>query len=426
MTTSARQLERITKIESLLLIQNLVIDTALLREECEFGVPDSLRPLCWRLFLNYLPKERQEWQKILSQRRKEYSVLVENLISNSIVNEEEELETSETNDHPLSDEKHSQWCRFFKDKETFIQIHKDVKRLRPEIDFFQRYTPFPSQAKGASIFTKCINACDSDDSNTQKSKNKGIVLLDTNQDDSGNEFHWQVVERILFVYSKVNPGICYVQGMNEILAPLYYAFASDSDVEWSRYAEADYNFIKSLDTSNCGIESTLTNFQQKLEFVDPELYMHLIEKLEIKPQFFAFRWLSLLLAQEFSLPDVIALWDTVFASSNRIETTELICLAMMEHVRNELLASDFPNCVRLLQNYPSAVDVSILVNNAFEIKLGLFESQRSGSTSKQSGRFWKNDRLSTFMSTAKNQLSNYAQSARRFYAKSDGSITYRP
>lgn len=92
----------------------------------------------------------------------------------------------------------------------------------------------------------------------------------------------------------------------------------------------------------------LTNFQQRLEVVDSELYSHLT-KLDIKPQFFAFRWLSLLLAQEFSLPDLIALWDWVFASMNRMETTEYICLSMLCYIRNDLLNSDFAECMRILQ-----------------------------------------------------------------------------
>lgn len=46
----------------------------------------------------------------------------------------------------------------------------------------------------------------------------------------GHEAHWEVVERILFLYAKLNPGQSYVQGMNEILGPIYYAFASDPDV----------------------------------------------------------------------------------------------------------------------------------------------------------------------------------------------------
>lgn len=49
---------------------------------------------------------------------------------------------------------------------------------------------------------------------------------------SGCEAHWEVVERILFIYAKLNPGIAYVQGMNEIVGPLYYTFATDPDSEW--------------------------------------------------------------------------------------------------------------------------------------------------------------------------------------------------
>lgn len=39
----------------------------------------------------------------------------------------------------------SQWNSFFKDNEILLQIDKDVRRLRPEIDFFQRATQFPNK-----------------------------------------------------------------------------------------------------------------------------------------------------------------------------------------------------------------------------------------------------------------------------------------
>lgn len=50
--------------------------------------------------------------------------------------------------------------------------------------------------------------------------------------EEGQEAHWEVVERILFLYAKLNPGQSYVQGMNEIIGPIYYAFASDPRNEW--------------------------------------------------------------------------------------------------------------------------------------------------------------------------------------------------
>ena len=50
--------------------------------------------------------------------------------------------------------------------------------------------------------------------------------------DEGREARWEVVERILFIYAKLNPGQGYVQGMNEIIGPIYYVMASDSNIEY--------------------------------------------------------------------------------------------------------------------------------------------------------------------------------------------------
>jgi len=38
------------------------------------------------------------------------------------------------------------------------------------------------------------------------------------------ETHGDVLHRVLFIYAKLNPGIKYVQGMNEVLAVLYFCF----------------------------------------------------------------------------------------------------------------------------------------------------------------------------------------------------------
>lgn len=49
--------------------------------------------------------------------------------------------------------------------------------------------------------------------------------------EEGSEAHWEVVQRILFLYAKLNPGLGYVQGMNEIIGPIYYVLASDPNVD---------------------------------------------------------------------------------------------------------------------------------------------------------------------------------------------------
>lgn len=46
-------------------------------------------------------------------------------------------------DHPLSVNPDSQWQAYFKDNEVLLQIDKDVRRLCPDISFFQQPTEFP-------------------------------------------------------------------------------------------------------------------------------------------------------------------------------------------------------------------------------------------------------------------------------------------
>ena len=50
------------------------------------------------------------------------------------------------------------------------------------------------------------------------------------------------MKRALFIFAKLHPGLRYVQGMNELLAPLYYHFRLDPDRDSAAHAEADAFF----------------------------------------------------------------------------------------------------------------------------------------------------------------------------------------
>ena len=52
----------------------------------------------------------------------------------------------------------------------------------------------------------------------------------------------KMLSNILFVFAKMNPYLSYIQGMNEILAPIVYTFGNDPNLEWSVHTEADAFF----------------------------------------------------------------------------------------------------------------------------------------------------------------------------------------
>jgi Rab-GTPase-TBC domain len=191
--------------------------------------------------------------------------------------------------------------------------------------------------------------------------------------------HHDVLLRILFIFAKLNPGIRYVQGMNEILAPLYYVFSVDPDAEWSEHAEADAfftfsiimselrdRFIKTLDSSSSGVLAVVKTLDELICEVDKPVWKRL-KSQGIDPRFYAFRWITLLLSQEFELPDVLRLWDSLFGDPDRWSFLLYMCCAMVCNMKPGIMRNDFATNVNMLQNYPD-IDVQILINLAHDIR----------------------------------------------------------
>lgn len=309
------------------------IDMRNLRAFAFYGIPDGggLRAIAWKLLLGYLPPDQRQWEETLRRKRAEYSRFCKDLIINpngigSPASSGSEADDAlgpapdplaqaawavdvSQDDHPLSTSSGSKWREFFKDNETLEQIDRDVKRTHPDMHFFSG-------------------------------------------DDAKAVAHRQEMCRALFIFAKLNPGLTYVQGMNELYAPLYYLCAHESGSTDAEHAEADAwycfvdlisdfrdHFCKQLDNSNMGIKATLSRLNAALKVHDRELWYHLEVKNQVNPQFYAFRWITLLLTQEYSFPDVVRLWDTLLTDpGGRADCLLRVCIAMLVHVRAELLA----------------------------------------------------------------------------------------
>lgn len=198
---------------------------------------------------------------------------------------------------------------------------------------------------------------------------------------------YAALERILFIWSKYNKGVKYVQGMNEIAGILYYTLANDPNQEWSEWAEADTYwlfhsllstdmsdvFIAGLDDHDTGIQGRIHAMQALLARHDPEVREHL-EEIGIETSFYAIRWWTTLLSREFLLPDTTRLWDSMFSSTHKDNFLRFVCVTMVTKIRSQLLKSDFSACLQLLHSYPSTnMDELLEASRALHI----YESQIS-------------------------------------------------
>ncbi|CAD7701863.1 unnamed protein product [Ostreobium quekettii] len=338
-----------------------------LRRLCVNGVPEEkdqqgLRAVVWKVLLGLLPPEKEEWEDVLKKKRAEYRSFCQELIIDPKKDENGEpiepvrpagettsAESDPANistaldvtheDHPLSLGSDSRWNAYFKDTDVKEQIDRDVMRTHPDMLFFSG-------------------------------------------DGEEAARHREDLKRALFIFAKLNPGITYVQGLNEIYAPLYYVFSKDPDKGAAAHAEADAffcfilllgefrdHFVKQLDNSQIGIKATIQRFSQLLKRNDEELWRHLEYESKVDPQYYSFRWITLLLTQEFNFADVLRLWDTLIAApGSRLDFLLKACVAMLMHVRSELLDGDFSKNIKLLQSFPS-IDVIVIIQAALEMEM---------------------------------------------------------
>ncbi|WOK93946.1 TBC1 domain family member 13-like [Canna indica] len=317
----------------------------------------EFRSIVWKLLLGYLPAERDLWEEELLKNRLRYAELKRELLVNpsKILVEDELLNSSRqcqendaggllsrhgisNGDHPLCLGNGSIWNQYFKDTEIVEQIDQDLRRTHQDISFF------------------------------------------TGDSSIGRE-NLEAMRNILLLFAKLNPAIGYVQGMNEVLAPLYYVFRMNPDGEDASEVEADSfqcfvrilsgsvdHFCEQLDNSSVGIHSTLLRFSELLKEHDEELWRHL-DNTKMNPQFYAFRWITLLLTQEFQFSSIMRIWDCLLSDPAGVQDMLLrICCAMLLCVRRDLLCGDFISNLKLLQHYPEA-DLEHLLDVAHHLSI---------------------------------------------------------
>lgn len=131
--------------------------------------------------------------------------------------------------------------------------------------------------------------------------------------------------------------------MNEILAVLYYCFwkFGDQAVISTEYLESDLficfsnlmaelkdGFLRDLDKEKSGIYGRCLEMTHVLELVERPVYSKLVRD-KVNPQFYALRWIMLIMCQDFDMPNCIRLWDTLFADDKRYNFLNYVCVAIV-------------------------------------------------------------------------------------------------
>ena len=288
------------------------------------GIPNNLqclRPLIWKAFLGYFPNfELSKWETIVKNNYYRYQ---------NIKKKYSEYPNNIDNE---------------KDKKLIIQLEKDLPRTRGNIPFFGNLT------------------------NSKKHK---------------EEVHYDVIKRMLFYFSKEH-SISYVQGMNEIIALIYYIFANDDNPFFNKYIESDtyYCFCKlvkeiepiflmtDMSFSQLFITKQINQINDIMEKIEPDI-LNFFREIDFSIDSFAIRWIMVLFAQEFKIDVAVNFWDRMFTQKNKLKFICFIIVAIFKINKDKIIGKeleDIAQWTKEMGNNINKIDLNEIIKLAFDIK----------------------------------------------------------
>ncbi|KAL2191840.1 RabGAP/TBC [Thermothelomyces heterothallicus CBS 203.75] len=151
----------------------------------------------------------------------------------------------------------------------------------------------------------------------------------------GTNAHMEQLKDMLLTYNEYNRDLGYVQGMSDLLAPIYAVLQDDALAFWAFKSFMDRmerNFLR----DQSGMRSQLRALDHLVQFMDPKLYAHL-ESADSTNFFFFFRMLLVWYKREFDWPDVLHLWEVLWTDYLTSSFHLFVALAILEKHRDVIM-----------------------------------------------------------------------------------------
>lgn len=190
-----------------------------------------------------------------------------------------------TNRKPHDDQKEEEYWQ-----DQIFRIDKDVKRNDRHIDIYQYNTANGKKSD--------LTPTDSGDSE--------------NNDETSNNWelknpHLLALKNILVSYNYYNSDLGYVQGMCDLLSPIYYVVRDEALAFWcfvNFMERMERNFLR----DQLGIRDQMYTLSELCQLMLPKLSEHL-NKCDSSNLFFCFRMLLVWFKREFEFKDVCPIWE---------------------------------------------------------------------------------------------------------------------
>ncbi|KAJ3556034.1 hypothetical protein NPX13_g10226 [Xylaria arbuscula] len=173
----------------------------------------------------------------------------------------------------------------------------------------------------------------------------------------GTNVHMEQMKDMLLTYNEYNKDLGYVQGMSDLLAPIYAVMQDDAIAFWSFQHFMDRmerNFLR----DQSGMRNQLLTLDHLVAFMDPKLYAHL-QKADSTNFFFFFRMLLVWYKREFKWMDILHLWEVLWTDYLSSSFHLFIALAILDKHRDVIMAhlQHFDEVLKYMNELSETIDL---------------------------------------------------------------------
>lgn len=276
------------------------------------GLEPAVRPEAWLFLLGVYPwdSDAVERHSIVSEKRNEYYRLKRHWWDDT---------ERQNNDEFWKDQKH--------------RIEKDVLRTDRNLDIFgQSDIPHPDP--------------------------------DSRFASQGANPHLEQMKDLLVTYNEYNKNLGYIQGMSDLLSPLYVVLQDDALAFWAFcqfMRRMERNFLR----DQSGMHDQLKTLEHLVRLLLPQLYEHLV-KAESVQFFFFFRMLLVWFKREFEWDSVLRLWEVLWTDYYSSQFHLFFALAILD-LNKEIIMSQlhhFDEVLKYINELGQSLDIDVVLVRA--------------------------------------------------------------
>ncbi|KAI9320215.1 rab-GTPase-TBC domain-containing protein [Dichotomocladium elegans] len=187
----------------------------------------------------------------------------------------------------------------------------------------------------------------------------------------GTNANLEIMKDILVTYNYYNTKLGYVQGMSDLLAPIFVAMGTEEMAFWC-FVQFMNRVQSNFFIDQSGMYGQLQTLDALIRFMDAQLYKH-FEDTETSNLFFCFRWLLVWFKREFEWDDVIRLWEILWTNHMSSQMIMFFALAVLDQHRQALLnLNQFDEVLKYINELSGTIDLNETLQRT-EVLFRLFE-----------------------------------------------------